>query len=134
MIYTEDQSYALQRTLVQSVYSSVSVILYVEQADDPAPAVLYARQGKDDPTIARYEPEGEIREASAELREAAEAVGINPDLTLNGRRYILIEIYEPVGATGNGFITFYGIGDAETQEFVIGYDPRRLDLLVYVPR
>ncbi len=134
VISSEDQSYVIERTLVQSVYSSVSVVLYVERADDPTPAVIYARQGKDDPTIARYEPEGEIREATAELREAAEAVGIHPDLTLNGRRYILIEIYEPVGATGNGFITFYGVADAETQEFVIGYDPRRLDLLIYVPR
>ncbi len=134
VISSEDQSYVIQRTLVQSIYSSVSVTLYVERADDPAPAVIYARQGKDDPVIARYEPEGEIREASAEMLQAAEATGINPDLTLNGRRYILIDIYEPVGATGNGFITFYGVGDAETQEFVIGYDPRRLDLVIYVPR
>ena len=134
VISTEDQYYVIQRTLVQSVYSSVSVILYVDRADDPAPPVIYARQGKDDPVIARYEPEGEIRDATPELQKAAEAAGINPDLTLNGRRYILIDIYAPVGATGNGFITFYGKADVEAQEFVIGYDPRRLDLLVYVPR
>ncbi len=68
---------------------------------------------------------------SEEIVTAAESAGINPDLTVEGRRYLLVNIFTPVGTTTNGFVTLFsaaGEGEAET---LLGRDKRRLELFVY---
>ncbi|HYO29052.1 MAG TPA: hypothetical protein VER37_00610, partial [Thermomicrobiales bacterium] len=93
----------------------------------------------DDNVVGEYAPEGEIREASAEIREAAEANGLNPDLVLAGlQRYVLVAIWEPSGSTANGWVTFFSTEAAGAGEMLLGRDPRLPDLLIYrsvaVPR
>ena len=41
------------------------------------------------------------------MAAAAEQAGLNPDLTIDGQRYVLVDIYTPVGTTRNGFMTLF---------------------------
>ena len=85
--------------------------------------------------IGRYEPESESLQApSDEVAEQARSAYVNPDLVLDGRRYVLTEILTPQGTTTNGFATLYAIPNQETPDLFLGVDPREPDLLHLPPR
>jgi hypothetical protein len=131
VVQTGEQTYELFDTYERSVYSSVTVILFVERADDPEPAFFYALRVDAD-VIGRYEPEGEsLQEPPAAIAEVAQRNFLNPDLTINGRRYVLTAVLTPQGTTTNGFVTLYAVPNQETPDLFLGTDPRRLELLVY---
>ena len=64
------------------------------------------------------------------MAAAAEQVGLNPDLTIDGQRYLLVNIYTPVGTTRNGFMTLFATSTG-APEMVLGRDQRQPDLLVF---
>jgi hypothetical protein len=63
--------------------------------------------------------------------EAAEAAGLNPDLTINGQRYLLVAIYEPVGTTTNGFLTLFAADQDGVSQILLGRDKRETGLFIY---
>jgi hypothetical protein len=132
VITAGDLRYVLDETWQRSNYSSVTVIVYAQDPDAIDPPRVFAVQVDGD-VIAEYVPEGgDVVEASPELRARAEEVNINPDLVLGGgRRYLLVNLWTPIGTTTNGWVTLYapeGVAEAET---LLATDPRTLDLLVY---
>ena len=82
--------------------------------------------------IGRYEPESEtLQEPTDQVAAAAQGAYLNPDLILNGHRYVLTAVLTPQGTTTNGFVTLYAIPDQETPDLYLGVDPRRTELLVF---
>jgi hypothetical protein len=66
------------------------------------------------------------------LRARAEEVGINPDLVLaGGRRYLLINLWSPIGTTTNGWVTLYSSDGEQVADTLLATDPRSLDLFIY---
>lgn len=131
---TNDQSetsYAVVGSWQRSVYASVTVILYAEEPATANPPLFYGYDVDAD-VIAEYMPEGEIQEPSEEMRQLAESYGLNADLVINGeQRYILVAVWEPAGATVDGWVTFYSSDQGDRTATVLGRDPRRTDLLIF---
>jgi hypothetical protein len=132
VITAEDQRYVLDETWQRSIYSSVTVIVYAQEANAIDPPRVFAVQVDGD-VIAEYVPEGgDVVEASPELRARAEEVNINPDLVLGGgRRYLLVNLWSPLGTTTNGWVTVYSPEGVVGAETLLATDPRSLDLFVY---
>lgn len=132
VITTRDTRYVLDATWERSIYSSVTVIVYAQDAEAADPPRVFAVQVDGD-VIAEYVPEGgDVVEASPELRARAEEVNINPDLVLGGgRRYLLVNLWSPIGTTTNGWVTLYAPEGAAGAETLLATDPRSLDLFVY---
>ncbi|MDP9366587.1 MAG: hypothetical protein M3Q10_20565, partial [Chloroflexota bacterium] len=132
VITAADQTYVLDETWRRSVYSSVTLILFAQDPDSLDPPRLFG-DPVDEDVIAEYVPEGgDVVEAPAELQEAAAEVGINPDLVLGGgRRYLLVNLWRPVGTTTNGWVTLYSSVGEGVADTLLATDPRTLDLLVY---
>ena len=63
------------------------------------------------------------------MTAAAEEAGLNPDLTINGLLYVLVDMYTPSGTTGNGFMTLFATTTEETPEVLLGRDQRQEDEL-----
>jgi hypothetical protein len=129
-----ERRYQLIDSWVPSLYSSVSVILFVDDPENPAPDVIYAVNVHDTvvgEVIGEYRLPGETDEPSQEMIEAAEQAEINPDLTINGERYLLVAIHYPVGTTTNGFVTIFSAEPDGDAEIVLGRDKRRLELFIY---
>ena len=75
---------------------------------------------------------GDVVEPPAELRARAEEAGINPDLVLAGnRRYLLVNLWSPIGTTTNGWVTLYSATGEGVADTLLATDPRSLDLFVY---
>lgn len=131
VVRTSDANYSLVGRYERSIYSSVTAILFVDDAENAEPPIIYALRVDAD-VVGRYEPESESVQAPAdELAEQARQAYVNPDLLLNGRRYVLTEILTPQGSTTNGFVTLYAIPNRETPDLFLGVDPREPDLLVF---
>ena len=84
--------------------------------------------------VGEYRLPGETNDPSEEMVARAEEVGINPDLTINGQRYLLVNVYAPAGTTTNGFVTLFSAGPTEsegTSDILLGRDKRRLELFIY---
>jgi hypothetical protein len=133
---TDDQpavTYRASGQLVPSVYSSVSLILYVEDAEAVTPdRILGYAVGSD--LFGVYVPEGAGEPAPQEVRDRAEAAGIHGELRLSGQRYILTSLWTPFGTTSNGWLTLYGPeGDAAPEELV-GIDPRQQHITLFEQR
>ena len=124
-------TYSVRAAWPRSVYSSITVILYAEDPNNRTPPLLYAYDVDDD-VVGEYAPEGETQETSREMRQAAEANGLNPDLVLaGGQRYILTAVWQPSGSTANGWVTFYSADPGGTTDVLLGRDPRLPELLIY---
>ena len=132
VITAEQGSYVLAETWQRSLYSSVTVIIYAQEPDAADPPRVFAVKVDGD-VIAEYVAEGgDVVETAAELRARGEEMGINADLVLGGgRRYLLTDLWAPVGATTNGWVTLYAADDGGTPDMLLATDPRSLDLLVY---
>ena len=133
VIAAGDQTYHLQEVWQPSTYSSLSIILFVEDPAGPDPrrhlrtrrlAHCCRRRHRRVPAAGRQ------RTAREEMAAAAEQVGLNPDLTIDGQRYLLVDIYTPVGTTRNGFMTLFATS-TEAPEVVLGRDQREPRLLVF---
>ena len=131
VVVAGDQRYRVEQVWQPSVYSSTSVILFVQDPADPAPEVIY---GLDVSDTVVGDAIGEYRlpddsAAPEEITAAAEAAGLNPDLTINGLLYVLVDVYTPSGTTGNGFMTLFATTTEETPEVLLGRDQRQEDEL-----
>jgi hypothetical protein len=122
--------YRAAEPLVRSTYSSLSLIIYVADADIPAPERLlgYAVGGD---VFAEYMLEGTGEQASQEILTEAETFGILGEMLLGGQRYVLTSLWTPYGTTTNGWVTLYGSAGEDAPEQLVGLDPRREDLMVF---
>ena len=135
VISTGDQRYRIDQVWQPSTYSSTSVILFVQDPADPAPEVIYGLNVSDTvvgDAIGEYSRTAEPAQPSEELTAEAEEAGLNPDLTINGQTYDLVDVYRPTGTTSNGFITLFETSTEGTPEVLLGRDQREPDLLVFV--
>jgi hypothetical protein len=132
VITAGDETYVLAETWHRSIYSSVTAIAFAQDASAPDPPRVFAVPVDGD-VIAEYVPEvGDVAEAPAELRARAEEVGINPDLVLAGsRRYLLVNLWSPIGTTTNGWVTLYSSTAEGVADTLLATDPRSLDLFIY---
>jgi len=132
VITAADQTYVLSQSWQRSIYSSVTMVVYAEDAAAADPPVIYGVKVDGD-VIAEYVPEGgDVVEAPEELRAEAEALGVNPDLILGGgRRYLLVNLWRPIGTTTNGWVTLYSSVGEGVADTLLATDPRSLDLLIY---
>ena len=130
LITIGDRSYAVSARWTRTVYSSVSVLLYVADPSVATPDRIIARTVDTD-QIAEYKLAGGDVVPSATAVQAAAAAGLNPDLTYAGQRYVLINVWQVVGATADGWVTFYAAPAEGTPTALIGIDPRVSDLLIY---
>ncbi|HEX2280945.1 MAG TPA: hypothetical protein VHG52_04190, partial [Thermomicrobiales bacterium] len=132
VITAGDERYVLGETWQRSIYSSVTAIVFAQDATAPDPPRVFAVPVDGD-IIAEYVPEvGDVVEAPAELRAQAEEAGINPDLVLAGsRRYLLVNLWSPIGTTTNGWVTLYSSAGEGVAETLLATDPRSLDLFIY---
>jgi hypothetical protein len=132
VITAGDESYVLGETWQRSTYSSVTAIVFAQDPNAPDPPRVFAVPVDGD-VIAEYVPEvGDVVEAPAELRARAEELGINPDLVLAGnRRYLLVNLWSPVGTTTNGWVTLYSAAGEGVPDTLLATDPRSLDLFIY---
>jgi len=127
-----DVRYRATDPLVPSVYSSVSLVLYVADAEaTEADRVL--GHAVDHEVIVEYLPEGAAEPAPDDVLARAESLGIHPTLTLGNsdQTYVLVALWEPFGTTTNGWLTLYGPQGEAAPEQLVGIDPRRLDLAVF---
>jgi hypothetical protein len=127
-----DVRYHAADPLVRSVYSSVTLILFVADAEATQPDRILG-YAVDRDVFGLYLPEGETDPASGEIQARAEAMGIHPTLTLGTEPqvYVLVALWQPFGTTTNGWLTLYGPEGETAPEQLVGLDPRRLDLLVF---
>jgi hypothetical protein len=131
VVGTDDERYRVEQVWQPSVYSSTSIILFVQDPADPAPEVIYGLDVSDTPAgdaIGEYR----LADDSATLEEitaAAAAAGLNPDLTINGLLYVLVDVYTPSGTTSNGFMTLFARTTEEAPEVLLGRDQRQQDEL-----
>jgi hypothetical protein len=132
VITAGDERYVLGETWQRSIYSSVTAIVFAQDPNAADPPRVFAVPVDGD-VIAEYVPEvGDVVEAPEELRARAEAEGINPDLVLAGnRRYLLVNLWSPVGTTTNGWVTLYSSTGEGIADTLLATDPRSLDLFVY---
>jgi len=133
-ISTEDRQFRLVDTWLPSIYSSTTVILFVEDVENAAPDVFYAVNVYNTvvgEVVGEYRQVEQNEMPSEEIVTAAENAGINPDLTVEGRRYLLVNVYSPVGTTTNGFVTLFSAAGEGEAEILLGRDKRRLELFVY---
>jgi hypothetical protein len=134
VVTTGDQRYRAEPVWQPSVYSSTSVILFVRDPADPAPDVIYGLNVSDTvvgDAIGEYRLPDDSA-TSEEVTAAAEQVGLNPDLTINGLLYVLVEIYTPSGTTRNGFMTLFAAATAGPPEVLLGRDQREDELFIFV--
>ena len=130
-----DQTYRLGQTWQPAVYSSTTVVLFVEDPADPAPDTIYALDVSHSvvgDVIGEYRLPTETTQTSEELRALAEAAGLNPNLTINGQVYVLLEVYTPAGTTNNGFMTLFGAASGATPDVLLGRDQRERELFVFL--
>jgi hypothetical protein len=132
----EEGQYRLRQTWLPYIYGSQTVILFAEDPEDSSPDVFFAVNVGSSvvgDSIGEYRVPGEQTEPSEAMVTAAEEAGLNPDLTVAGQRYLLVNIYRPIGTTEDGFVTLFAVrGESEgVSSFLLGRDKRRTELFIY---
>ncbi len=127
-----DIRYTAADPLVRSVYSSVTLILYVADAEETEPDRVLG-YAVDHDVFGLYLSEGEGESTSEAVQAQAEALGFHPTLTIGSQpqTFVLVSLWQPFGTTTNGWVTLYGPEGDPTPDQLVGLDPRRLDLLVF---
>ena len=135
-IQAGDQVFRLAAVWTLSIHTSASVNLFVANPDEQSPEVYY---GVNVSNTVVGDVIGEYRkaDANAEPDEATVTLGarygLYGDLTVRGQRYLLVNVFLPVGTTTNGFLTLFSTtGEGEAQR-LLGRDKRELELFVYEP-
>ena len=67
------------------------------------------------------------------MTAAGAQYGLHSDLTVLGQRYLLVNIFLPVGTTTNGFLTLFSATGEGVSQLLLGRDKRELELFVYEP-
>lgn len=136
LIQAGDQVFRLTAVWTQAIHSSESVILFVADPDEPAPELYYGVNVSNTvvgDVIGEYRKADGDAEPDEALTAAGAQYGLHSDLTVLGQRYLLVNIFLPVGTTTNGFLTlFSATGEGEAQ-LLLGRDKRELELFVYEP-
>ncbi len=131
-VSTDDNVYQLTDTWQPAVYSSTSVILFVDDPEDTSPATVFAvnvsRSSSGD-VIGEYRRAEANETAPDSAAAAAEGTDLHLDLTIEGVRYVLVNVFVPIGTTTNGFVTMFASEEEGTP--LLGRDRRRLELFVY---
>ncbi len=127
-----DSQYIANDPWQRSVYSSVTLLLYVADSEVVSPDRIFG-VAVDADVIGEYVPEEEGIAASEDVLAAAAKSGILPELRLgtSNERYVLASLWLPFGTTTNGWLTLYGPEGEDGPALLLGVDPRRLDLLVF---
>ena len=135
-IQAGDQVFRLTAVWTLSLYTSASVNLFAIDPDELAPEVYY---GVNVSNTVVGDVIGEYRKADANAEPESAMVtlgaqyGIYAAVTVRGQRYLLVNVFLPVGTTTNGFLTlFSATGEGEPQ-LLLGRDKRELELFVYEP-
>lgn len=127
-------NYSASAQWVRSIYSSVTVELYVVNAEIATPDLIYALR-VDGGIIGSYTLVTSDDIVADEAAVAAGAPGgLNPDLSIVGQRYVLTAVWTPVGTTTNGFVTLYGDPADPDGTRLLGTDPRVPNLLIFDTR
>jgi hypothetical protein len=135
-IQSGDQVFRLTAVWTASIHTSESVILFVANADEQAPDVYY---GVNVSNTVVGDVIGEYRKADADAEPEDAMVtlgaqyGIYADLTIRGQRYLLVNVFLPVGTTTNGFLTLFSATGEGAPQLLLGRDKRELGLFVYEP-
>ncbi len=132
VISANNVNYVVETTWKRSIYSSITVIVYAEDPQATDPDRIFAVKVEGD-VIAEYViAGGDVVGPTDELRAAAEAAEVNPDLVLGGgQQYVLVALWTPQGTTTNGWVTLFAPGDQEQIDRYCATDPRSLDLFFY---
>lgn len=127
-----DVQYFAADPWARSVYSSVTLILYVSDTEQANPERVLG-VAVDADVIGEYLPMGEADPASAEVLAAAGEAGVLPELRLgtSEESYVLVSLWRPFGTSTNGWLTLFSPEGEEAPAQLVGVDPRRLDLLVF---
>jgi hypothetical protein len=129
-----EQQYRLVESWQPSLYSSLSVILFAGDPEESTPDVFYAvniEHSVVGEVIGEYRQVEDTEQPSEDIVEAAEAAELNPDLIVNGQRYLLVAVYSPSGTTTNGFMTLFASDQEAAGEAILGRDKRRLELFIF---
>jgi hypothetical protein len=135
-IQAGDQVFRLAAVWTLSLHASASVNLFVANSDEQSPEMYY---GISVSNTVVGDVIGEYRkaDASAEPDEATVTLGarygLYGDLTVRGQRYLLVNVFLPVGTTTNGFLTLFSTTGEGEAERLLGRDKRELELFVYEP-
>lgn len=126
--------YHLSESWQPALLSSTTVMLFVKDPENATPDVYLAVNVHDTvvgEVIGEYRLPGENSQTSETMSTAATNVGLNPDLTINGQLYVLVNIYYPVGTTPNGFITFFSNQPGGQPDILLARDTRERELFIY---
>lgn len=137
VISAGDQSreqYQLQQTWQPAIHAGTTVILFAEDPKAATPATYYAVNVHDTvvgEVIGEYQlQQGPAKPTDAMVAAASQAE-MNPDLTVGGRHYLLVNVYRPVGTTTNGFVTLFAANQEGHPVLLLGRDKRRPELFIY---
>jgi hypothetical protein len=133
VITAADQRYRLSQTWLPSIYSDVSVLVFAADPEATTPETLYTVNVYNSvvgDVIGEYRLAAENDEPSEDMVAAAQQAEINPDLTIDGVRYILVNVYRPIGTTTNGFMTLFSATAAGAPDVILGRDLR--DPVLYI--
>src|SRR5699024_2832977 len=116
--------------LVPMSYSSVSMVLYVSDADSSTHDRILGHSVSDD-AFGEYVPAGEAEAASQEVIDKAAQHGIPAQFVIGTQQYVLVALWTPFGTTTNGWLTLYGVDGEAAPDQLIGLDPRQTNCLVF---
>jgi hypothetical protein len=123
-------TYRAAGPLVPTSYSSISLVLYVSDADAQTHDRILGHSVAND-AFGEFVPEGQSDPASQEVIDTAAQFGIPSQFVVGNQRYVLVALWTPFGTTTNGWLTLYGVDGEATPDQLIGLDPRQTDLLVF---
>jgi hypothetical protein len=135
-IQAGEQGLRLTAVWTKAIHTSGSVNLYVANPDEQSPEVYY---GVNVSNTVVGDVIGEYRKADANAQPeegmvtAGERYGLHADLTVRGQRYLLVNVFLPVGTTTNGFLTLFSATGEGEAALLLGRDKRDLELFVYEP-
>ena len=116
--------------LVPMSYSSVSMVLYVSNADSSTHDRILGHSVSDD-AFGEYVPAGEAEAASQEVIDKAAQHGIPAQFVIGTQQYVLVALWTPFGTTTNGWLTLYGVDGEAAPDQLVGLDPRQTNCLVF---
>lgn len=129
-----DRPYQLLQTWQPWIYGSLSILLFIDDLENASPETIYAVDVHDS-VVGELVAEYRLAEGDEQPTEAiATALGgtdFNPDLILNGQRYVVVAIFYPVGTTTNGFLTLFSSDPDGDSDILIGRDKRETELFVF---
>ena len=129
-----DEQYQLQQTWQPAIHAGTTVILFAADPKAAAPTTYYGVNVHNTvvgAVIGEYQLQEGSAQPSAAMVTAASQVEMNPDLTVDGRLYLLVNIYRPVGTTTNGFVTLFAANQEGHPILLLGRDKRRPELFIY---